>query len=272
MLKFRCKGLLSQGFVLISVVIVGIVVSSVAGIFDWELVGQADLFALPQLFPFRNFEGATAPFVLIPAAILAGFTGYIGSIFESIGDYAATCAVCDQVYRVKHINKGIMAEGLGCIGSGLLGALPVTSYTQNIDILAATGVASRRVVRVAAVMFLLYGLSPKLSQMLACIPRPVVGAVFLISASMIMFSGIDVVVSEARDARNNLIAGTTIGTAVMLPVFFSTTGAEWANSFHPFVKMFVNNNVFIAVVCGVVLNILLHMVLKDPAETQPAKN
>lgn len=36
--------------------------------------------------------------------------------------------------------------------------------------------------------------------------------------------------------------------------------------------MFVNNNVFIAVVCGVVLNILLHMVLKDPAETQPAKN
>lgn len=96
-----------------------------------------------------------------------------------------------------------MAEGLGCIGSGLLGALPVTSYTQNIGILAATGVASRRVVRVAAVMFLLYGLSPKLAQMLACIPRPVVGAVFLISASMIMFSGIDVVVSEARDARNN---------------------------------------------------------------------
>jgi len=271
-LKFRCKGLLSQGFVLISVVIIGIVISSIVGIFDWSLVGQADLFALPQLFPFRNFEGATAPFVLIPAAILAGFTGYIGSIFESIGDYAATCAVCDQVYRVKHINKGIMAEGLGCIGSGLLGALPVTSYTQNIGILAATGVASRRVVRVAAVMFLLYGLSPKLAQMLACIPRPVVGAVFLISASMIMFSGIDVVVSEARDARNNLIAGTTIGTAVMLPVFFSTTGAEWANSFHPFVKMFVNNNVFIAVVCGVVLNILLHMVLKDPAETQPAKN
>lgn len=79
-----------------------------------------------------------------------------------------------------------MAEGLGCIGSGLLGALPVmiTSYTQDIGILAATGVASRRVVRVAAVMFLLYGLSPKPAQMSPAFRvSPVVGAVFLISAA-----------------------------------------------------------------------------------------
>ncbi len=49
--------------------------------------------------------------------------------------------------------------------------LPVTSYTQNIGIIAATGIASRFVTQVAAVMFLLYGLSPKLAVMLASIPR-----------------------------------------------------------------------------------------------------
>ena len=270
-LKFRGKGLLSHGFVLISVLVIGVVISSIVGIFDWGKVFAEDWFALPTIFPFRNFEGipsaAGSPVVFTFAAILAGFTGYIGSMFESIGDYAATCAVCDQVYRVKHINKGIFAEGLGCMCSGLLGALPVTSYTQNIGILAATGVASRRVTRVAAVMFLLYGLSPKLAMLLACIPRPIVGAVFLISASMIMFSGIDVVISETRDVRGNLIAGTTIGLGVMMPVFFSTTGAEWAASFHPFLKMFVNNNVFIAVVSGVLLNIVLNMLLKERKAT-----
>ena len=69
----------------------------------------------------------------------------MGAIFESVGDYAATCAACDEVYRVKHIDKGIMASGLGCMITALFGGLPCTSYTQNIGIVAATGVASRRV-------------------------------------------------------------------------------------------------------------------------------
>lgn len=218
---------------------------------------------------FRNFEGQTGSLVvLIGAAILGGCVGYIGSMFESIGDYAATCAVCDEVYKVKHINKGIAAEGLGCVASGLLGALPVTSYTQNIGILAATGVASRRVTQVAAVMFLCYGLSPKLANLLAAIPRPIVGAVFLISASMIMFSGVDVVMSETRDIRNNLVAGTTMGLSVMIPYYATTSGAAWVATLDQFTRMFITNNIFIAVVVGVFLNILLNMVFADKSDTK----
>lgn len=86
----------------------------------------------------------------------------MGAIFESVGDYAATCAACDEVYRVKHIDKGIMASGLGCMITALFGGLPCTSYTQNIGIVAATGVASRRVTQYAGVLFLLYGFCPKM--------------------------------------------------------------------------------------------------------------
>lgn len=86
---------------------------------------------------------------IIAAAVIGGFSGYMGAIFESVGDYAATCAACDEVYRVKHIDKGIMASGLGCMITALFGGLPCTSYTQNIGIVAATGVASRRVTQFA---------------------------------------------------------------------------------------------------------------------------
>ena len=41
------------------------------------------------------------------------------------------------------MNRGIFAEGLGCAVAACLGALPVTSYTQNIGIIATAGVASR---------------------------------------------------------------------------------------------------------------------------------
>lgn len=267
-LKFKFKGLISNGFVLVSVILVGVIASSFLGEFDWSKVAAAPWFEVPKLFPFKGYGGNTNAFVFIGIAILGGITGYIGSIFESIGDYAATCSVCGETYKVKHINKGIAAEGAGCVAAGLLGALPVTSYTQNIGIIAATGIASRFVTQVAAVMFLLYGLSPKLAMILACIPRPVVGGVFAISASLIMFSGIDVVISEARDFANNLIAGTAIGAAVMLPFYVSTTGAKWASTLGSFGKMYVANSVFIAVTIGIVMNILIRYVFKIKPETE----
>ncbi len=260
-LKFRFRGILSSGFVLFAVIIVGVIAATPLGRYDWQMVADADWFAIPSLFPFRGWDGVDAPFVLIPAAILVGFTGYIGSIFESMGDYAATCAVSKQTYRVKHINKGIAAEGLGCMASGVLGALPVTSYTQNIGIIASTGIASRFITQIAAVMFLLYGLSPKLATMLAAIPRPVVGAVFIISAALIMFSGIEVVASEKSSLANNLIAGTTIGLGVILPVYSRGAGAEWVATFGDFGRMFMTSSIFIAVVVGIIMNLFVHHIL-----------
>jgi uracil permease len=263
-LKFKGKGMISRCFVLISVLVMGVAVSSILGVYDWGKVAKAPLFALPEIFPFRDVSasGMSSIVVFSLAAILGGFTGYIGSMFESIGDYAATCAVCDTVYTVKHVNRGIAAEGVGCVVSGFLGALPVTSYTQNIGILASTGIASRFVTQIAAVMFLLYGLSPKLAMMLACIPRAVVGSVFIISAGLIMFSGIDVLSSEKKSMGNNLVAGTTMGLAVMIPLYAATAGAAWIKGLHPFLQMYLTNNIFIAVTVGVLMNVFINMVLK----------
>ena len=213
-LKFKTKGIISQGFILVTVVIVGVIVSSFLGIFDWEAVYQAPWIEIPRLFPFTDLEGQSGETItFIAAAIIGGFSGYIGAIFESVGDYAATCAACNEVYRVKHIDRGIMASGLGCMITALFGGLPCTSYTQNIGIVAATGVASRRVTQVAGVMFLLYGLCPKLAYVLAGIPKPIIGAVFLISAASIMFSGIDSIVSSPRTLKNTFIAGITLSMA-----------------------------------------------------------
>ena len=263
-LKFKTKGIISQGFILVTVVIVGVIVSSFLGIFDWEAVYQAPWIEIPRLFPFTDLEGQSGETItFIAAAIIGGFSGYIGAIFESVGDYAATCAACNEVYRVKHIDRGIMASGLGCMITALFGGLPCTSYTQNIGIVAATGVASRRVTQVAGVMFLLYGLCPKLAYVLAGIPKPIIGAVFLISAASIMFSGIDSIVSSPRTLKNTFIAGIPLSMAVMLPYHCSSTYADWANSLSPFMNMLCTSPVFIAVICGVTLNILLNIVLKE---------
>ena len=268
-LKFRGKGIVSHGFILISVVIVGVIAGSALGVMKWDGVMEAAWFALPSLFPFKDFPGVGTgqAIAMVGAAIVGGFTGYIGSMFESIGDYAATCAATGVTFKVKHIDCGIMAEGLSCAISGLIGGLPTTSYTQNIGIIAATGVASRRVARVAAVLFLLYGLSPKLAALLVAIPRPVIGAVFLITASLIMMSGFDLISSsEDTTQRDVIIAGTTLGASVAIPQYAATAGAQWAASLPPFLNMFVRSNIFIAVILGIVLNLFLNVLLKAKAK------
>ena len=96
-LKFCCKGILSQGFILIAVVIVGVIGGSCCGVMNWQSVLDAEWFALPRIFPFKDFPGVGTgkAIAIIGAAILGGLSGYIGSMFESVGDYAATCAACD---------------------------------------------------------------------------------------------------------------------------------------------------------------------------------
>lgn len=277
-LKFKCRGIVSQGFILVSVVIVGVVISSILGIFNWDAVHTAPWFAFPKFFPFKDLFGQSGHAISwIGAAIIGGFAGYLGSMFESIGDYAATCAATNTVYRVQHIDRGIMAEGIGCCVTALFGGLPCTSYTQNIGIVAATGIASRRVTQVAAVLFLLYGLCPKMAYILAGIPRPIIGAVFLISAASIMFSGIDSIISDERSLRNTFVAGTTLGLAIMLPYLTASTYAAWAKSLPSFLNMLVTSSVFIAVIVGVLLNVILNIILKEkekpakPSEKAPEK-
>jgi len=67
-----------------------------------------------------------------------------------------------------------------------------------------------------------------------------------------------VIVSEKRNLKNNLVAGTALGMAIMLPFYASTTGAKWAATLTPFWRIYVNNNVFIAVTVGVIMNLLVN--------------
>lgn len=271
-LKFMCKGLLSQGFILITVLVVGVLGGTVTSTFNWADVIAAPWFSLPKLFPFTGLEGQSGAIVeFLPIAVIGVFSGFVGSMFESVGDYAATCSACDAKYKVKHIDRGIMAEGFGCFFTAFFGGLPCTSYTQNIGIIASTGVCSRVVTIVAACLFGLYSICPKLAYILSGIPRSVIGAVFLVTAATMMFSGIDTIVSDKRTIRNTIIAGTTLGVAIMLPFHAASTYAAWVSTLPAFVNMFVTSPTFISVVVGILMNILLNHIMKDRNEDTEAK-
>jgi uracil permease len=250
-------GVVGRGAIFLSIWVVGLGVGSALGEVDWALVASKPWVGLPRLFPYG---GPGFGWELAPAALLGVAVGYFGSMVESLGDYAATCAVAGETYKVRHMNRGIFAEGLGCLIAACLGAIPVTSYTQNIGIIAATGVASRFVVRIAAVILILYGLCPKLGALLVAMPSAVLGGVIVVVCGMIAVSGSQLLAAARPAATDSLVVGTTLVAAVAVPADVRTAlGADWRAAHPPRVGLLLTNTVVLAVLLAVGLNLVLNV-------------
>lgn len=256
------RGIIARGAIFISIWTIGLGLAGILGKVNWSLVAQKPWFEWPRLFPHG---GPGFGWQFPAAAILAVFAGYLGSMVESLGDYAATCAVSGESYRVEHMNKGIFAEGLGCVIASMFGGLPVTSYTQNIGIIAATHIASRFVVQVAAVILMLYGLCPKFGALLVAMPRPVLGGVFVIVCGMIAACGIRLLANVANSNANFLLIGVTLICAIGIPIYANFVLAEPLLSRLPiFLKLLFTNTVVLAVILAIGLNMILNIVFRIP--------
>lgn len=263
--KFSCKnvwgGILERGFIIFSVVLVGVGIGSLTGSMDWQAVAAAKWFGFPSLFPLYGGSGFKWHFAW--PALVGVFAGYLASIFESIGGYAATCAVIDEKYTVRQMNRGIAAEGAGCVAASLLGALPLTSYAQNIGVIAATRVASRFVIQVAAFFFLLYSLSPKLAAFLAAIPRGAVGGCLALVAALITTQGLNIATVETLDTKNGIIVGSTLGLAFGVPSFVQLSMGDWVASVHPFLQLLLTDSIVISVFWGFLISGLLALFARE---------
>lgn len=244
--------LLRRGAVFAAIWLVGIGLGAPLGRVDWGVVASRPWLAIPELFPYGSpWDG----WQLSVAAIVAILAGVTASIVESIGDYVATCEVADAELEPRHVNRGIVAEGVGSLLAAAVGGLPCTSYSQNVGIIAATGVASRHVVRVAAVILLAYGLCPKFGALLVALPRSVLGGVFVLVCILIAGSGVRLLSRQSRGRAFALAAPTlmlALGVPALLPWLVSDPAA-----LPPVVQMALGNTVVIAVLVAIPLNLVL---------------
>jgi xanthine/uracil permease len=253
-------GVLARGAILFSLLLFGVVIAGAMGVADFSALERAPWFGLPRLFAFG---GPGLGWELAAGAVFGVLVGYLGSIAESIGDYAGTCAVSGIAYRVRHMRRGITVEGIASAVGPLFGGLPLTTYSQNTGVIATTRVASRRVVQVAAVLLLLYGLSPKLGALLVLIPRPITGAVFLVICGMIATVGLRLVTCGTKDDAWLLTTAITLIAALTLPPVV-TGQTEWYGALPPLARLFLGNAVVIAITLGILLNAVFRAALPSP--------
>jgi len=208
--------------ILLAVVIVYVfcLIASLTGIFGAQHAAFIDVESI-KLAPWFKFTGISPwgvpKFSLVAfGAILAGF---FAVFIESIGDYfnVSNAAGLDDPSE-ETINKGIGAEGFGCVIGGLAGAVACTSYTENIGLIGLTGVASRNVVRAGAIILIIMSFIGKLGALIATIPTPVIGGCYIALFGIIGALGIQALMrADMGSQRNVMIVGFAFLMGLGLP-------------------------------------------------------
>jgi len=137
---------------------------------------------------------------------------------ETIGDITATSDVSEQpvsgpVY-MKRLKGGVLANGLNSCVSAIFNTFPNSCFGQNNGVIQLTGVASRYVGFVVALMLIVLGLFPAVRGFVQHIPEPVLGGATLVMFGTIAASGVRIVSREPLNRRAILIIALSLAVGL----------------------------------------------------------
>ncbi|PXX96660.1 uracil-xanthine permease family protein [Halomonas sp. LBP4] len=194
------------------------------------LLGLVAGYAVAAAFGYIGFDGiGNAGWLSLPVPLTIGLEFHFAAIIpvvllaivtcaESIGDIVGTTAGgLDREPTAKELSGGVMADGLASVFAAIFNAFPQISFSQNVGMVALTGVVSRFVVAIGGGFLVLAGLVPKLGAIISSIPNAVLGGAVLIMFGMIASAGIKMLSHIDFNKRNMVIIGISLSAAVGLP-------------------------------------------------------
>ena len=207
-LKFFTRGLLSVAAVLIGL-IAGYVVAYLMGDVSMGGVGRAGWFELPSPFKF-GFELNWA--IIIGMCLMA----FISAI-ETVGDVSGiTKGGAGREATDEEVVGATFADGIGTAIAGVFGSLPNTSFSQNVGLIAMTGVMSRHVVTIGAIFLIICGLIPKVGAIINTVPIQVLGGGVIVMFGMVAAAGASMLSDVTWNSRNMVIFAVSLSVGLGL--------------------------------------------------------
>lgn len=248
-LAWNClaKGYLKQLSVLAGL-IVGYVIAIFMGKVDLSVILADGVISLPKLLPYMP------EFHL--GAILSVCIIYLVSAAETIGDTTAMVSTgLGREITDREISGSLGCDGYASAISSLLGCPPVTSFSQNVGLVAMTKVVNRFTIMTGAVCMIIAGLLPPVGNFFASLPEAVLGGCTIMMFGTIFTSGIQMIAKAGFTQRNITIA------ALSLAVGAGFTQASEIDLWHIFPSMiqtvFSENVVAVVFVTAILLNFVL---------------
>lgn len=140
---------------------------------------------------------------------------FLVSAAETIGD--TTAMVSGGLKRditTKEITGSLACDGYASAFSALLGCSPVTSFSQNVGLIAMTKVVNRFTIMTGAVCMILAGLLPPVGNFFASLPDSVLGGCTIMMFGTILTSGIEMLSKAGFTQRNITIAALSLSIGI----------------------------------------------------------
>jgi uracil-xanthine permease len=213
---FICVALVAvftRGMVQRLLILVGLLVASVLYAVLTNGLGLGKPMDLSTLFNAAWFglPGFTAPVFDAKAMLMIAPVAII-LVAENLGHIKAVTAMTGKNLDV-YMGRAFIGDGVATMVSGSAGGTGVTTYAENIGVMAATKIYSTAMFLVAALLAVVLGFSPKFGAVIQTIPLPVMGGVSIVVFGLIAVAGARIWVEnkvDFSDNKNLIVAAITL--------------------------------------------------------------
>ena len=239
------KGTAKQLSVLFGLV-VGYVAAICMGKVDFSGFQNLAIVSVPQFMPFKpEFDWGS----IISIGLL-----YVVSSVEVLGDTAALTKVgLNRTPTERETAGAIAGDGLISTVSGLFGCLPLTSFAQNIGLVAMTKVVNRKVILSGGLILVLASFVPAIAEVFNSLPQAVLGGCTIMMFGNIILSGFQMIAEAGFTQRNITIAALSL----TIGIGFTQVSDIFTQFPALFQQIFASNCIAVAFVVAVILNAVL---------------
>lgn len=241
------KGYLKQLSVLAGLV-VGYIIAIFMGKVDLGSILSGGFISLPHLLPVKPEFHAGA---IVSTCII-----FLVSAAETIGDTSALVSSgLDREITGKEISGSLACDGYASTISSLFGCPPVTSFSQNVGLVAMTKVVNRFTIMTGAVCMILAGLLPPIGNFFASLPDSVVGGCTIMMFGSILTSGVQMIASCGFSQRNI----TIVSLSLAVGIGFTTASESGIWDIFPSIiqSVFAESVVAVVFIISIVLSCIL---------------
>lgn len=216
---------------------------------DYSALSQAAWFGLPQFTaPVFNLH---AMLLIAPVAIIL--------VAENLGHVKAVAGMTGRDLD-PYIGRAFVGDGLATMLSGSVGGTGVTTYAENIGVMAVTKIYSTLVFVAAALVAIVLGFSPKFGALIHTIPGPVLGGASVVVFGLIAVAGARIWVQNKVDLGDN-------GNLIMVAVTLVLGAGDFALT----ISNFTMGGIGTATFGAIILNALLRKRKALPLADSPVR-
>jgi putative pyrimidine permease RutG len=202
------RGMVQRLLILMGLVVASVIYAVLTNGFGLGKPMDLSGIAIAAWFGMPNFS---APVFEVNAMLLIAPVAVI-LVAENLGHIKAVTAMTGKNLD-RYLGRAFMGDGVATIVAGSAGGTGVTTYAENIGVMAATKIYSTAIFVVAGAMAILLGFSPKFGALIQAIPLAVMGGVSIVVFGLIAVAGAKIWVDnkvDFSDNRNLLVAAITL--------------------------------------------------------------